>query len=637
MIQPRRAPVRPRVRSPQSGETLLLQEEVHSFVAAGAEGAIALLGPGGSGKTTALRHLAALLAEGSGVALLDEPKHEEILGALADHRLVVYAAASARVGHPHLAVYSLAPWDNDDLIEYLLAVHKTRCASVLARLRPEDRLLFQGIPDLWHIVLEQLAADPAIGDARSALHRYLETHLLDTDLLERVRSACLNVAATEPAGAAPALEKLAKPGFGGALLRALRHPAVQQLLAAERIAADLRGDADCDYLAKRLSRELVRTTAVELRGDERAIEHLHRLLAGPPWSHAMAASLLHATGTGWVPPPGGGHELAGAYLDGASWPGTQLARTNLQRADLSAADLRGADLSDVRAVEADLSHALLQGAVLLRIDARGANLQGADLSSARAAEARFDKANLEGANLEDAVLRAARFTEANLTAANLRGADLREALFVDKDNGSDQPRTNPLANPEIKGADFSGADLRGAVLSGMKLRQANFRGADFAGAELHECDLEYVDFPGANFEGAGLVRALLTGSTMIGACFRNALLTEAGLADINWESADLRGADLCRVTFHLGSSRNGLVFSPYAGEGSKTGFYTDDYEEQSYKPPEEIRKANLCGADLRGARLDGVDFYLVDLRGAQYDPELEAHLRRCGAILEARV
>jgi uncharacterized protein YjbI with pentapeptide repeats len=632
MIQPRHAPVRPRVRSPQSGETLLLQDEVHPFLAAGAKGVIAVLGPGGSGKSTALRHLAAVLNAGSDVAFLDEPTHVEVFGARADHHLIVYAATRAREGFRHLALYSLAPWDNDDLIEYLLAVHKTRCASVMARVRPEDHLLFQGIPDLWHIVLERLADEPALGDARSALHRYLEAQLPDTDLLERVRSACLNVAVTEPGGAVASLERLAKPGFGGALLRALRHPAVQMLLAAERIGADLRWDADCDFLAKRLPRELVRTAAVEVRGEERAIEHLHRLLAGPAWSHAMAASLLHATGTGWVPPPGGKHELAGAYLDGARWPGAQLAGANLQMADLSAADLRGADLSDVRAVEADLSHALLQGVVLMRIDARGANLQGAGLSSARALGARFERANLEGANLEDAMFRFARFTEANLTAANLRGADLKEARFMDRSNDGDAVLT-----AEIREADFSGADLRGAVLSGMKLRQANFRGADFAGAYLNECDLEYVDLPGANFDGAGLTRALLTGSTMTGACFRNAHLTEAGLADVNWEGADLRGADLSRVTFHLGSSRNGLVFSPYACEGSKTGFYTDDYDEQSYKAPEEIRKANLCGADLRGARLDGVDFYLVDLRGAQYDPEVEAHLRRCGAILEARV
>jgi uncharacterized protein YjbI with pentapeptide repeats len=98
----------------------------------------------------------------------------------------------------------------------------------------------------------------------------------------------------------------------------------------------------------------------------------------------------------------------------------------------------------------------------------------------------------------------------------------------------------------------------------------------------------------------------------------------------------LREADLRGASFHMGSTRSGLVGSPVACEGSRTGFYTDDYEEQSFKSPEEIRKANLCGADLRGARLDGVDFYLVDLRGACYDPEQEEHFRRSGAILHAR-
>ena len=90
------------------------------------------------------------------------------------------------------------------------------------------------------------------------------------------------------------------------------------------------------------------------------------------------------------------------------------------------------------------------------------------------------------------------------------------------------------------------------------------------------------------------------------------------------------------AAFHLGSSRSGLVGSPIACEGSRTGFYTDDWSEQDFKSPEEIRKANLCGADLRGARIDNVDFYLVDLRGALLDPEQVVHIRRCGAILEAR-
>ena len=41
------------------------------------------------------------------------------------------------------------------------------------------------------------------------------------------------------------------------------------------------------------------------------------------------------------------------------------------------------------------------------------------------------------------------------------------------------------------------------------------------------------------------------------------------------------------------------------------------YKEQGFKAPEEIRKADLRRADLRGARILETDFYLVDLRGAQ--------------------
>lgn len=131
--------------------------------------------------------------------------------------------------------------------------------------------------------------------------------------------------------------------------------------------------------------------------------------------------------------------------------------------------------------------------------------------------------------------------------------------------------------------------------------------------------------------------ARLTASQWPHAHLQGADLRDTGLAEIEWEQADLRDADLRGATFHLGSSRSGLVGSPLASEGSRTGFYTDDYEEQGFKAPEEIRKANLCRADLRGAKIDGVDFYLVDLRGARYTAEQEAHFRGCRAILESRV
>jgi uncharacterized protein YjbI with pentapeptide repeats len=48
---------------------------------------------------------------------------------------------------------------------------------------------------------------------------------------------------------------------------------------------------------------------------------------------------------------------------------------------------------------------------------------------------------------------------------------------------------------------------------------------------------------------------------------------------------------------------------------------------------EEIRKVNLSYSDLRGATIKGVDFYLVDVRGATYTRRQGKYLKRCGAIM----
>jgi uncharacterized protein YjbI with pentapeptide repeats len=158
-------------------------------------------------------------------------------------------------------------------------------------------------------------------------------------------------------------------------------------------------------------------------------------------------------------------------------------------------------------------------------------------------------------------------------------------------------------------------------------------GAVFSRAQLQDCDLENIHWDDARFEGAKLTRAYLTGSILHYANFRGADLRHAGLADIDWEGADLRGADLTGCSFHMGSTRCGLVESPYPSEGTRTGFYTDDYDDRYFKSPEEIRKASLQGANLLGANVEGVDFYLVDLRDAIYGDSQRNHFSRSGAIL----
>ena len=83
----------------------------------------------------------------------------------------------------------------------------------------------------------------------------------------------------------------------------------------------------------------------------------------------------------------------------------------------------------------------------------------------------------------------------------------------------------------------------------------------------------------------------------------------------------------------MGSTRSGLVGADVASEGTRTGFYTDDFQDRDFKDPAAIRKANLANADLRGAKLGRVDFYLVDLRGARYSRDQRDWFARCGAIL----
>ena len=52
-----------------------------------------------------------------------------------------------------------------------------------------------------------------------------------------------------------------------------------------------------------------------------------------------------------------------------------------------------------------------------------------------------------------------------------------------------------------------------------------------------------------------------------------------------------------------------------------------------FKSPEDIFKANLCGANLVGANVNETDFYLVDLRGARYSGRQRKHFQASGAIL----
>lgn len=619
MLRATRAPVRPRFVSPATQACLPLEDEVRQMLESGRPAGLRIEGRPGSGKSTALAHLAAVFATEPRLSILDEGESVRSVEPLKAQSYAVYVGHKAP-SSAEVETLQLAPWDRDELIEYLMAVHPSDCASVLARVSESDRQILDGLPELWRIALDELASDQSVSGPIDAILRYLHRRVSSTELLCQIETACLN-SQSKMGGRLPVLFASHPGGLDRDVLFLLRHEPVRHMLATERLATQLRTrDQACD-LTPRLPRSLVAAVGACIAGNEDARSHLQSSLRRSA-DQAMAASLLLAADPAWVPvgkfiPL----YLDNAYLSGAKWAGLRLRNVGFRKADLTQADLAWAKLDDGDATEACLVLAQLSQASLNRFKARNADLSGADLTGVRATAAYFGEADLSQAILKNAVLVDVSFGGADLRLANFQGAQLTRAAF----HGAQFGETV-----------FRGANLTEASFAGSVLRTCSFQGACLQGARLMNCDLEGMCLDGLNFSNAKFDGALLSGSSLVRGNLAGASLRNTGLADIEWPGTCLRDVDFQQATFHLGSSRSGLVDSVVASEGTRTGFYTDDFDEQGFKSPEEIRKANLRFCDLRGALVENTDFYLVDLRGALYDMRQAEHFRRCGAVLEDR-
>jgi len=618
-LHPCPAPVTPRASLSPGGEPLPLPDQVRRLMRRDPHCVINLFGPRGSGKTAALRHLAAALPDDGSVRLIDEaggcwPAGGTRVGRPGEQVLI--AATRRPIADPQAVGLEMARWGPDDVIEYLLATRRPQCASVMDRLKESSGAELAGLPELWTIVLDQMAADASLATPADALRHFLAGRLGDARLRQAATEFCLHrLLHNADLPCRPNYFNWADP----VVARLIAYRPVQVILAAQRIVWDLAAGHGRDYLAKRFPDDLVADVAALATFRPPVMDALRTFLKrGDRPTHPTAATLLHATKTGWRPGPEFMPTLAAAVLSGADWAGVDLCDAELSAADLSCANLAGAQLDGAAAGSLVLRWATLRGASLRALRGVCADLSRADLCGACADRADFDGATAKEADFSAASCRAASFGAADLEGARMVATDLRKAR---------------LDGAKLAGANLTGADLRRASLKRVDLTRAELSGTRFAGAKLLECDLQGVELPSARFRRADFTGADLTGSVMPRADFRRAVLRETGLADVEWEGADLRGADFTGASFHLGSSRSGLVGSVVPCEGSRTGFYTDDLDEQSYRPPEEVRKADLRGADLRGAKVAGVDFYLVDLRGALYTSDQEEHLRACGAIL----
>jgi len=624
MLDPSPAPVRPRVIVEGSGSAVLLEDLVEEMASAGQVAWLALLGPAGAGLTTALRHVKWRLGDGARITFADRTVADSALGRTGFSSIGFPPGKTRQIA---MRKCRLVGWGRDEWIEYLLSVHKPCCASVMRRLQADPySSAMSGHPALCSQVLDLMAADETLQSVHEALMRAIDAQFTDVTLRKEISRLIYERMTTD--FAAQEIDAIPLEWFSTEQLRLIHIPAIRILLAGQTAWQIVQRPRS--RLPNYWPRDLVQEIAgrgqesLDLRQDLQA-----RLTSKHQKSHTVIFSLLHALGTPLrdVLPqqPGLAHplrQLDGAFLDHADLSKLAISKCLMSDASFEKADFTATVLREVHAQRTNFSEACFRDARLLRFDGTCASFIAADMTRLRGVEAIWRGAQFSFANMTEAHVEDSQLPGADLSNAICRGATFRGCQFT---------------GACLQDADFCDADFSLAILSELDLRVARFDRANFQGARMVGCCLEGMELPDAEFRQANLQDAVFTDSIMPNADFSEACLVGAKLANVDWERANLRGANLSNATFHMGSSRSGLVGSPIASYGSLTGFYTDELHEQDFKAPEEIRKANLRGADLRGAQIDNVDFYLVDLREALFDAEHEEQLRRTGAILCSRV
>ncbi len=607
--------VEPRVISPGTGDRIRLVDAVENLLCNANRGILRLRGQ-------RVEVIAAI--ERLGSAFCDQicdgtEWNIAQIAAIASQRIVIVSESSAVRAALSL---QLVPWDGDEILDYLVAHHRQECAWVREKIQKTSKFWRPTTANGWRLALSTLALNPRCKSLKQAVEFVLDSYCR-TDARVKSKDAPSNgvegrptVDGDELAGRTPpTIQSLISGDCAYSNCMMLRHWIL--CMREKRFPWN-----DSTFTTPQLVEEMV------LGIQEESIDW--RFMLDPrrfdaSYQH-LAATLISKLDPKWRPDSKRWALLGKGNFDGVTWSdfhfeGNKGFLIQFRSASFIRAHLRAARLKHLGFQHAAFMSADLQNAVFEECDLTNAEFSGASLS-----EIHFKSVNAPDSSFRSADLTHASLDSCNLISANFASARLHFSMFV---------------RAALTNAIFSEANLENALFKQCSLNQcdlttAKLDGASFQDCAMHRCNFENVRAAGIDFDKSDLKNAWFTGSVLRNASFQGANLQHAALGEVDWERADLRGANLSQVTFHFGSTRCGLVDSPYPSHGTRTGFYTDDFDDQPFKSPEEIRKANLRGADLRGAILGQTDFYLVDLRDAQIDPHHIPHLKRCGAILESR-
>ena len=308
MIEPMKAPVRPRIRLQASGEIVLLEDLVAELLASGKTQTILLCGKVGFGTMIALQHVADRFASEPCIRLDGSTYHPEVSNYFPEsptedpRAWIMVRSVTPKFGR--LLRVELAGWERDEWIEYLLSVHHDRCASVMQRIQSDtDVAHVDGNPSLWRHVLDELAAHEDVKTIRAALHRLILKMFPDRDTrLSLGWSAFLAMAPTVE----PGKPQRSKQTSAEALLSPeqfqVSKPFVLLLLAADAVALELAIAGAHKTFRRQWPKRLVEEVARRV-ADSQPIQNKLLALIEPRHRefHPLAASLLHACGIGWKP------------------------------------------------------------------------------------------------------------------------------------------------------------------------------------------------------------------------------------------------------------------------------------------------------------------------------------------------
>jgi uncharacterized protein YjbI with pentapeptide repeats len=339
-----------------------------------------------------------------------------------------------------------------------------------------------------------------------------------------------------------------------------------------------------------------------------------------PECTATVASLLFGMDADWKPGQRPAPwSLRQASFAGAKWRQCHFDHAKFFRIDLSNADMNRGSFEDaafeqVSAISSNWSNGNMIRSLIM----------GSQFSISKLERCQFKESDLHACDFTDAVLEHSNFRRSKLYRCVLKRTSCRFVNFAH----------TRFLETILDRCDFSFASLKFALLVGIDLRSCIFESTNLSMARMGGCNLEGQLITKSRFYRAMMVRCMMTGTRFRDLDMRRANFTESRLGEIEWTDCDLRECDFRGCTFHFGSTRCGMVGSPYPSHGTRTGFYSDDLERLYYESPESVRRGNMQGCDLRGANIEGVDFYLIDLRGAKLDPWQRRQMGATGAILD---